>query len=352
MSAVRRVAVAMSGGVDSSVAAALLVEQGHRVRGLTARFWREQETDRDIASAQAVCGRLGIAHEVVDLRAPFYQAVVQSFVREYAAARTPNPCLCCNQELKFGLLLDHALAAGDDLLATGHYARIVGGVSGWQLLRGIDLTKDQSYFLYMLDQRRLPRLLFPLGAWRKSEVTAWAVARGLSSANRGESQDVCFIADGDYRRFVAEHAPEALRPGPILDAQGRELGRHGGLPLYTVGQREGLGIAVGEPLYVIALDAERNALIVGASAELGSRALLASEMTFIAGSPPASGVDLQAKIRYRARPVACQLAMQSADTARVQFSQSLRDITPGQAIVVYNGDAVIGGGVILRALPE
>jgi tRNA-specific 2-thiouridylase len=351
MTASRRVAVAMSGGVDSAATAALLAEEGYRVRGLTARFWREQETDADIASARAVCDHLGITHEVLDLREAFYQAVVRRFVSDYAAARTPNPCICCNQELKFGLLLNHALAAGDELLATGHYARIVADSSGWQLLRGIDAAKDQSYFLYMLDQKRLSRLLLPLGVWRKTDLVVWATARGLPAASRGESQDVCFIADGDYRRFLGEHAPQALQPGPILDAKGRTLGQHRGLALYTVGQREGLGIAVGQPLYVTELDAERNALVVGPAAGLGSHALLAAELTFVAGSPPAPEVDLQAKIRSRAQPVACWLRMQSADTARVEFAASLRDVAPGQAIVVYNGDAVIGGGTIVRALP-
>lgn len=345
-----RVAVAMSGGVDSSVAAALLQEQGYRVRGVTARFWRERETDLDLISAQAVCHHLGLDHQVIDLRDAFYDAVVQTFVDAYAAGRTPNPCVCCNRDIKFGLLLEHVLAAGDDFLATGHYARIVQREDSWQLLRGVDVRKDQSYFLHMLGQRHLPRLLFPLGGWCKTDVATWANEKELPSAKRAESQDVCFITDGDYRRFLRERAPEVLCPGPIIDLEGRELGRHEGLAYYTVGQREGLGLAVGEPLYVIELDMARNALVVGSATDLGRERLLAGDLCFVAGHPPAPGQPLQAKIRYRARPVACSLDLCSAQQGVIAFSEPLRDICPGQAIVMYNGDVVIGGGTIRRAL--
>jgi tRNA-specific 2-thiouridylase len=342
----------MSGGVDSAVTAALLLERGHRVRGVTARFWREGgEADQDMASARAVCRRLGIDHEVVDLADEFYRAVVQHFVAEYAAGRTPNPCIACNRELKFGLLLDRVVARGERL-ATGHYARIVAAAEGLRLHAGVDAAKDQSYFLYMLGQTHLSRILLPLGEWRKSAVIEQARALGLPAAERAESQDVCFIADGDYRRFIREHAPGLLRPGPIEDRSGRVLGEHGGLALYTVGQREGLGIAVGEPLYVLRLDAPRNALVVGPADALGQRALLADEMVYVAGAAPAAGMALQAKIRYRARQVACALFDLGEQTARIEFAAPLRDITPGQAVVVYNGTEVIGGGAIRCALDD
>lgn len=349
MSARQRVAVAMSGGVDSATAAAWLLEQGYAVRGLTARFWRECESDADIVAARAVCDHLGIAHEVVDLRNDFYEVVVQRFVSEYARGRTPNPCIVCNRELKFGLLLALAVARGERL-ATGHYAQIASGPEGWRLLSAVDMTKDQSYFLYMLGQKQLAQVLFPLGAWRKADVIGWARSRGLPSADRMESQDVCFIADGDYRRFIRERAPELLQPGPMVDEQGRVLGEHRGLALYTVGQREGLGISAREPLYVLALDVARNALVVGPTSALGHQALLAEEVTFISGMAPQPTVALQAKIRYRARPASCRLTPLRRDRALIEFDAPLRDITPGQAVVMYNEDVVIGGGTIAHAV--
>lgn len=342
----------MSGGVDSSVVAALLIEQGHCVRGVTARFWREHESDSDVVSARAACAHLGIDHEVVDLRDEFYARVVQRFVREYAAGRTPNPCIICNHELKFGLLLQRVLASGDDFMASGHYARIVRGVSGWQLLTARDAAKDQSYFLYTLGQEQLAHLLFPLGDWLKVDTIAYARRRGLNAADRAQSQDVCFVTDGDYRRFLHQHVPELLRPGPIEDDHGRVLGEHRGLALYTVGQREGLGIATGEPTYVLKLDAVRNALVVGTASALGQSALLAKDMTYTQGKPPDPALALSAKIRSRSRPVGCRLQPLEGGSARIDLALPQRDIAPGQAVVVYNGDAVIAGGTIACTLPR
>ncbi len=342
----------MSGGVDSAVTAALLLEAGYRVRGVTARFWREGGDDQEVASAAlAVCQHLGIAHEVIDLVEVFRQSVVQRFTADYAAGRTPNPCIICNRDLKFGLLLDRAVEHGERL-ATGHYARIKLGSKKLRLHAGVDASKDQSYFLYMLGQRQLARMILPLGGWRKVDVVAHARALGLPVAERAESQDVCFISDGNYRRFFREHAPNLLRPGPIQDLDGHRLGEHGGLALYTVGQREGLGISAGEPLYVLRLDAARNALVVGPAAALGQRALLADDITYVAGAPPPADLPLQAKIRYRARPVACRLVDQGERVARIEFERPLRDIAPGQAVVMYNGTQVIGGGTIRCALDD
>lgn len=350
----RRVAVAMSGGLDSSVALALLQEQGYETLGLTMRLWREPSgsddpAEADIASAAQVCSQLGVAHHVVDLREAFYAQVVCYLVDAYAAGRTPNPCVRCNRQIKFGRLLEHALALGADALATGHYARIAHDQGHLRLLRGRDAAKDQSYFLYTLGQERLARLLFPLGEWMKTEVRAYAQQRGLPVTERAESQDICFLQDGDYRRLIAAQRPDAVRPGPIYNQAGELLGEHQGLPSYTVGQRGGLGIAAPRPLYVLTLDAERNALVVGTADELGHRALLAHEVTTVSGGPLPPGARVQAKIRYRARPAAATVHPEGEEMARVRFAAPLRDITPGQAVVFYRGDEVLGGGVIARA---
>lgn len=348
------VAVAMSGGVDSSVAAALLQEQGYAVRGVTMLLWREPSSDTllpdAIDSARAVCAHLGIPHHVVDLREAFRQTVVEHFVRAYACGLTPNPCLRCNRELKFGLLWRQARAWGAERLATGHYVRVTYAEGRYRLLAGMDRRKDQSYFLYALMQEQLANLLFPLGEWPKERVRNDARERRLPVAERPESQDVCFLRDGDYRRFVAAYAPESVRPGPIYDLQGRMLGEHRGLPYYTVGQREGLGIAAPRPLYVIALDAAQNALVVGHAEALGRDALLAEEMTYVTGAPPPHGARVEAKIRYRARRVGARVYDCGDGRAQVVFDEPLRDIAPGQAVVLYAGDEVLGGGTITRSL--
>lgn len=349
-----RVAVALSGGVDSAVAAGLLVAEGYEVLGLTMRLWREAEAEglmeESLSAARAVCAHLGIPHEVVDLREPFRREVVDDFLREYARGRTPNPCLRCNRLLKFGLLLEQACALGCGLLATGHYARILRRGEAYHLLCGLDADKDQSYFLYTLQQAQLSRLLFPLGGRTKAEVRALAARWGLPVADRAESQETCFIADGDYRRFLAEQMPEAIRPGPILDRQGRVLGEHKGLPFYTIGQREGLGISAPRALYVLELDVARNALIVGFAEELGGDALLAEEMSYVAGREPEAGLAVEAKIRYRAPRAPARVWPLAGDRARVVFERPLRDITPGQAVVLYRGEEVLGGGIIARRL--
>lgn len=320
------------------------------------RLWREEAGDQGmcgaVTSARAVCKQLGIEHRVVDLREPFYHRVVEYFVRAYAGGRTPNPCVQCNRFIKFGKLLDLVREWGADLLATGHYARRYREGGYYQLLRGVDEEKDQSYFLYMLGQEELDRVLFPLGTWTKEGVYALARERHLPVAKRPESQDVCFICDGDYRRFLAGRAPEAIEPGPIYDREDNRLGQHKGLPFYTVGQREGLGISAPRPLYVLEWDLERNALIVGFAEELGQRACLVEEMSYVSGMPLAPGRRVQAQIRYRARPVLARIWDGSEGDARIVFCDSLRDITPGQAAVLYDGDRVLGGGIVARVLKE
>lgn len=348
-----RIAVAMSGGVDSSVAALLLQREGFRVEGFTMRLWRADVGQRgaprdDITSARSVCDLLGIPHRVVDLRNPFRQDVVDHFVNEYAHGRTPNPCVRCNRLLKFGRLLDMTLAQGYDYLATGHYARIRRRDDGYYLLKGLDESKDQSYFLCQLSQRQLRHAIFPLGTHIKQEVRELAGDLLPLVAERSESQDVCFLSERSYRAFIAEQAPEAVRPGPIWDREGHVLGEHEGLPFYTIGQRRGLGIAAPRPLYVLSLDLEKNVLIVGYREELGANALLARQMRYVSGHSPRPGERVQGRIRYRARGEPARFFLSRQGMAKVIFERQLRDITPGQIVALYDGPRVLGGGTIWK----
>jgi tRNA-specific 2-thiouridylase len=295
-----------------------------------------------------VAQALGIPFYVVDVVRPFKQIVVDRFIAEYSAGRTPNPCLYCNRHVKFGYLLEQSLALGAHNMATGHYVRTRLAPDGrsWQLLRGVDRSKDQSYFLYTLGQETLARARFPLGEWTKDRVRALARERGLPAAKAEESQDLCFVADNDYRRFLREHAPQVFEPGPILDSMGQELGRHSGLVRYTVGQRSGIGIAAPEALYVLRLDVDRNALIVGPKRELGRDWLIAEQVNWVGGAAPSKAIAPMAKIRYRARPIRATVTQLPNNRARVHFAEPLRDITPGQGVVLYDGDVVLGGGLI------
>jgi tRNA-specific 2-thiouridylase len=353
----------MSGGVDSSVAAAVLVEAGYQVTGVMMRLWAEAPsggapgtgdgqgqnlccTAEAVREAREVASLLGIAFHLVDYEVVFKERVVDYFVAEYSHGRTPNPCLACNRHLRFGCLLQHARELGASYLATGHYARIdqVGG--RYRLRMGVDRQKDQSYVLYVLDQEALRHIRFPLGSYTKPQVREMARQRRLPVADREESMELCFVGDNDYRRFLREHVPDAVEPGPIVDRGGRVIGQHEGLPLYTVGQRRGLGIAAAEPLYVISLDSEQNSLVVGPARELGRQSLVAGDVHYVAGQAPVEPVQVQAKIRYRAALAEAVWTPLEGARARVDFENPLRDITPGQAVVAYRGDEVLGGGII------
>ncbi len=360
-----RVVVAMSGGVDSSVAAALLVEQGYEVIGVMLRLWSEPAPPtlataeaaanrccslESIHDARGVADRLGIPFYVINAEQVFKETVVDYFVAGYTAGTTPNPCLVCNRKIRFGFLSDTARSLGARFLATGHYARVRRDAAGrFQLQRGVDPAKDQSYVLSVLGQADLAGALLPVGAYTKPEVRALAAQRGLPTASRVDSQDLCFIADGDYRRFLADHAPEAMRPGPIVDRSGRQLGVHRGLPGYTIGQRSGLGIAAAQPLYVVALDTTHNALVVGAAAELGRSRLRAAAVNWIAGEPPVGPLQAAVQIRYHGQMVAATIIPQPDGAVEVQLAAPMRDITPGQAAVFYEGDICLGGGVIVAS---
>ncbi len=346
------VLVAMSGGVDSSVAAVLLHERGYRVMGGMMRLWAEEGgpanrccSPEAMLGARTLCQEIGAPFYVFDYESEFKTSVVDHFVAEYGRGRTPNPCLSCNRHLKFGLLLEKATELGARYLATGHYARIRRVDSEYQLLQGVDPAKDQSYVLYMLGQAELERLLLPLGEHTKEQVRKLAREKGLPAADRDESQEICF-AMGDYRRFLTAQGSMVFESGPILDEEGRVLGQHQGLPAYTIGQREGLGISAPHPLYVLKIDTARNALVVGPRGRLFRSELRAGTVTFVSGRPPEGPVEVMAKIRYRAAAASATLTYLGQEKARVRFVEPQPAITPGQGVVFYCGEAVLGGGII------
>ncbi len=356
------VAVAMSGGVDSSVAAALLVEQGYTVIGIMLRLWSEPSAGRanrcctpdSMAAARQVASILSIPFYVLDARKIFYDAVVTPFINDYAHNLTPNPCIGCNRTVRWGFLFNHALLAGAEFLATGHYARL-GQSAGRtiQLLRGLDPAKDQSYVLHVLSQDQLRHAIFPLGEYTKQQVRQLARKFNLPVAQRRESQDLCFVgASGDYRGFLLRHAPHTLLPGKIVDPAGRLLGYHSGLPNYTIGQRKGLGLASPTPLYVLEKKSTENILVVGPRDQPGSCRLIASQVSWIADLPLEAAFNAQVKIRYKAPPLPCLVEPLSPSTMGISFANPVRDITPGQAAVVYNGNVCLGGGIISAELEK
>lgn len=352
-----RVVVAMSGGVDSSVAAARCVAAGHDVIGLSLRLARGGDggccSFDDFDDARAVADRLGFPHYVLDFTDAFDAAVVRPFVAEYLAGRTPNPCARCNQHVKFDGLWQRARELGADALATGHYARIaVDPDTGHRRLRtAVDAAKDQTYFLFMLGDAELRRTLFPVGALTKAEVRSEATALGLAVADKAESMEVCFVPKGDAAGFVASRAArEALRPGAIVDGAGTVLGTHDGIHRFTVGQRRGLGVASTGRRYVRALDAATGTVTVGTAAELAAPGLVARDCVWGAGVP-AVGTPLAVRIRHRHRPLAARVEGLDANTARIRFVDAAGPaVTPGQAAVFYRDDVVLGGGWIAEAL--
>jgi len=341
----KRVAVAMSGGVDSSVTAALLKSEGHDVFGVTMQVLDDSRRQH-IDDAAAVAEHLGIPHHVVDLVEPFRAAVKEYFIEEYRAGRTPNPCARCNPLIKFGLLLDAARGLGADFLATGHYARVEHRADGTsRLLKGVDSRKDQSYFLFALSQGQLSQVMFPLGGMTKDAVRKLATEYELPVKDKGESQEICFIPDDDYIRFLEDTGGLSGPDGPIITSQGEPIGRHRGTYRYTIGQRRGLGIAWSEPLYVVGVDASKDEVVVGTQAELYRSGLVAGAFNWLC-RPDSFPLQTVCKIRYRHQPVACEVVELGDGRVEVSFCEPEKSVTPGQAVVLYDGDVVLGGGWI------
>jgi len=353
-----RVVVAMSGGVDSSVAAVLLEQQGYSVIGVTMRLWSQDTINaatghhqgccsvEDVEDARRVCQILGVPHYFLDFQNEFSAHVMDYFVAEYQRGRTPHPCIACNDRLKFDFLIDRADFMGAQFVATGHYARISYDqeCDSYSLLKGVDSHKDQSYVLFNLDQYKLSKVLFPVGWYTKSEIRQIAINANLPVANKPDSQEICFIPQGDYREFLRTRLEP--QPGDIVNVEGSVLGRHKGIEYYTVGQRRGLGLNTNEPLFVIRLDAEKRQVVVGTEAQLSQTEVHVGGIHFVSGMAPMQLESVTAKIRYSASAVPGVLEVFDKE-GLLHLSSPQRAVTPGQAAVFYRGDEVIGGGFII-----
>ncbi len=349
----------MSGGVDSSVAAALLQAEGHTVVGVTMQLWPEEDASAAerhggccamgaVRDARRVAELLGIPYYVFTMREEFQREVVERFVAGYAAGRTPNPCVACNQHIKFRVLLDKARRMGAHALATGHHARVASEPDGWSLLRGVDGRKDQSYVLHPVAHAELPRLRFPVGTLSKDEVRAYARRAGLPTWDKPDSQEICFVGEEGYAEVVARARPEAARPGPIVDLAGTVLGQHRGLIHYTIGQRRGLGLCGERPLYVVALDTRANALVVAPAEHTGCLGCEVPSANWLVTVPPRAGTRVTAKVRSGPDEHGAVVVAGPEGGFRVRFTAPVRAVTPGQACVLYSGDRVLGGGEISR----
>lgn len=358
----KKVVVAMSGGVDSSVAAAILLEQGYDVVGVTMQIWPASddadESSRTCCSltavedARRVAAKLGIPHYVMNFQELFNDTVIDNFIEEYRAGRTPNPCIRCNKFVKFEALLARSLIMGADYVATGHYSRIEFNpdTERWMLLKGTDDSKDQSYALYTMTQYQLAHTLMPLGSIPKSETRSIAADLGLSVAKKPESQDICFVENKDYPGFLKKNIPETVKPGVILDMNDREVGKHQGIAFYTLGQRKRINVTSGTPLYVVRINPENNTITVGSENDLYATSLEASDFNLISNDNFHESIAVSAKIRYNMKESPAVLHQLDGSKYKISFDISQRAITPGQSVVCYNGGEVLGGGIITRAL--
>ncbi len=352
------VLLGMSGGVDSSVAALLLTEQGYDVKGVTLQVWEPEDEQAAVSKkweergcckvglARHVARRLGLSHEVVDTREIFRTNVMDDFIAGYLNGTTPNPCVRCNERVKFGQLYQLAQDRGVDFVATGHYARVLPVDQGVGLFRGTDARKEQSYFLYRLPAAWLPHILFPVGHLQKPEVWKRAEELDLPADEMKESQEICFVTQGDYRTFLIEEAPQALRPGPFLDPEGRKIGEHRGIAFYTPGQRKGLGIARGERLYVKEVNPETNAVVLGRAEDLSRQTCTVHDLNWLTDTVPDTLEHVDIKYRYASPAVSGRVEQHTADTLSIEFAEPQQALSPGQSLVLYQGDRVLGGGII------
>ena len=354
MNANTTVVVALSGGVDSSVAALLLKEAGYRVIGVTMKLYSLEQADLpayyrgcctvdDVEDARAVCQQLGVPHYVLNVQSEFRTHVIDYFTSEYASGRTPHPCIACNDKIKFSFLMQRARALDAEFVATGHYAQVSEEDGEFALMKAVDTSKDQSYVLFGVGQQQLAHMLMPVGGYSKDEIRQFALDAGLPNADKPDSQDICFIPLGDYREFLSERLD--AQPGHIIDTAGNVLGEHQGIHLYTVGQRRGLGVQAAHPLYVVAIDAEVGDVVVGSEGELYSATLWASNVNYVGSRPPEGPTEVSVKVRYKSSEAHAILHPEGSG-ALVRFETPQRALTPGQAAVFYQGERVLGGGYI------
>ena len=343
-----KVIIAMSGGVDSSAAAALMVDSGYECTGISLLL--HNTGGIDFSDARQAAEKLGIIHKTLDYRDSFRDEVINYFVESYEQGYTPNPCIICNQKIKFGRLLSYLSETGTDFLASGHYAQIERSGSRFLLKKAADLSKDQSYVLYGLNQEKLGRINFPLGNLKKNEVREIAKNKGFINANKSESQDICFVPDGDYGSFIERYTGKEYPEGDILDINGNILGRHRGIIRYTLGQRRGLGVAVNHPVYVCTKDARNNTIKMGPETSLYSKTLIAENLNLIALEKLEKPLRVKAKTRYLHKEHDAWAIQTGINEIRIDFDEAQRAITPGQAVVFYDGDIVIGGGIIKKVV--